>query len=188
MSRTARIALTALVVGTLGLPAAAKTPCYTQAEAEAEQAIRLHTEMMVVGLTCAAMNPATGPSLFAQYKEFTLRHKDEIGRWEKALIGHFKRHAKGNPTRHFDTYRTRLANEMSQRAIALTTPVFCDSHVPVVAKAGALSTDELKRLVKAEDTIRLTVAPRCEAPARRVADAGASGAAASPATATAQAR
>lgn len=169
MIRIARIALTALLAGTVSLPALAKAPCYTRAEAEAEQAIRLHTELMVVGLTCAEMNPAAGPSLFAQYKEFTLRHKDELGRWEKALIGHFKRHHKGNATRHFDSFRTRLANEMSQRAIALTTPVFCQSHVPMVARAGALTQADLRHLVSAEPAVRLTAAPRCEAPAKRVA-------------------
>lgn len=147
-----------------------KQPCYTQAEVRAEQAIRLHTELMVVGLTCGDTGAAAGSGLFAQYKAFTLRHKDEISAWEKTLIGHFRRHAKGDATRSFDTFRTRLANEMSQRAIALSTPVFCGVHAPIAAKAATLSRDELKRLVDADNAVRLTAAPRCEAPAARVAE------------------
>lgn len=175
MPRFAKAACAALLAGALAHPAAAKAPCYTQAEAEAEQAIRLHTELMVVGLTCAEMSPAVGPSLFAQYKQFTLRHQDDIAAWEKALIGHFRRHAKGNATRNFDSFRTRLANEMSQRAIALTTPVFCQTHVPAVTKVGALSSDELKHLVRSDQTNGLTAAPRCEPPATRVAQPRTSG-------------
>lgn len=167
----------AAIVSTGGaLAAPPKQPCYTQAEVRAEQAIRLHTELMVVGLTCGDGAGAAGTGLFAQYKAFTLRHKDDIAAWEKTLIGHFRRHAKGDATRSFDTFRTRLANEMSQRAIALSTPVFCGAHVPLVAKAAALSREDLKRLVDADDAVRLTTAPRCEAPAARVAEGAAASA------------
>ncbi|ACI98268.1 hypothetical protein [Rhodospirillum centenum] len=154
----------------------AKAPCYTQAEFEAEQAIRLHTELMVVGLTCGEMSQAGGPSLFAQYKQFTLQHRNDIVSWEKALIGHFKRSRGGNATREFDSFRTRLANETSQRAIALSNPVFCQAYVPAVVKALAMSRQDLMESLKADRPMRLAAVPRCDAPAKpsaaRVAAAG----------------
>ena len=35
--------------------------CYSRKEAEAEQGIRIHSELMVIGLNCAHMADANGP-------------------------------------------------------------------------------------------------------------------------------
>jgi hypothetical protein len=169
-------AATAALLALFAMPVQAKPPCYTPEEFEAEQGIRLHTELMVVGLTCQEMGPKDQPSLFAQYKMFTLKNQKQIQVWEKDLIGYYKRTVKGNPNRAFDTFRTRLANETSQRAIALTTPVFCADHVPVVAKA--MSTDiQVIRASLGPDSPGVHVAqePRCDKPMQGalVADASA---------------
>lgn len=158
------------------LAATAKTPCYSVAEFEAEQGVRLHTELMVVGLTCQHMDVKGETSLFNQYKLFTLKHQAQIEQWEKALVGFYKRTTKGNATRSFDSFRTRLANETSQRAIALTTPVFCASHAPLTAKVMALSMPEIKATLSPDSTgVRMANAPRCDRPqqAPLVADASA---------------
>ncbi|QJE73029.1 hypothetical protein HHL28_07965 [Aerophototrophica crusticola] len=152
--------------------AAAKAPCYTPAEFEAEQAIRLHTELMVVGLTCQAMDPKDGPSLFAQYKMFTLKHQAAVQGWEKSLIGHFKRAGSRNPTKEFDSFRTRLANEMSQRAIALSAQIFCENHVPVVGKAMSMPDKDVQKAILAHGEsagiVRVAAAPRCDQPAQAI--------------------
>lgn len=149
---------------------AAKAPCYTPAEFEAEQAIRLHTELMVVGLTCQAMDPKGGPSLFAQYKMFTLKHQAAVQGWEKALIAHYKRAGVRNPTKEFDSFRTRLANEMSQRAIALSAQIFCENHVPVVGAAMAMPEKDVQKAILAHaesaGAVRVAAAPRCDVPAQ----------------------
>lgn len=172
-----RLAATAALVALLAVPALAadaparkkaaaapKTPCLTQAEFEAEQAIRLHTELMVVGLTCQHMDPKEGPSLFARYKQFTVDNQSQVQGWEKAMIGHFRKAGVKNPTREFDSFRTRLANETSQRAIALTTPIFCETHVADVNKALAMKTDAIRQDLASEATVRLASAPRCDRP------------------------
>lgn len=156
----------AAVMATLAvLPAQAKAPCYAPAEFEAEQAIRLHTEMMVVGLTCQYMDVAGQPSLFAQYKLFTLHNRKQVEGWEKALVAYYKRTVKGNANRAFDTFRTRLANETSQRAIALTTPVFCAEHVPAVQKAMAMEMSELVKSFSPDAPgVRVAQEARCDKP------------------------
>lgn len=158
-------AAAALMAALAVMPAQAKAPCYAPAEFEAEQAIRLHTEMMVVGLTCQHMDVAGQPSLFAQYKLFTLHNSKQVERWEKALIAYYKRTVKGNPNRAFDTFRTRLANETSQRAIALTTPVFCAEHVPAVQKAMATDLGELVKSFSPDAPgVRVAQEVRCDKP------------------------
>jgi len=179
MLRKHLAAATALL-GLFVMPVQAKPPCYTPDEFEAEQGIRLHTELMVVGLTCQEMGPKDQPSLFAQYKMFTLKNQKQIQAWEKNLIAYYKRTVKGNPNRAFDTFRTRLANETSQRAIALTTPVFCADHVPVVAKAMAADIQMIRASLGPESPgVHVAQEPRCDKPLQGalVADASAAPAA-----------
>lgn len=160
------------------LAAPSKGPCYTVPEFAAEQGIRLHTELMVVGLTCQHMDVKGELSLFNQYKQFTLKHQARIQQWEKTLVGYYKRTTSGNPTRTFDTFRTRLANETSQRAIALTTPVFCTTHAPVVAAAMAASLEEIERGLSPDaEGVRMANAPRCDKPAPTILMADAAAAA-----------
>lgn len=161
------------------LAAPTKGPCYSVPEFASEQGIRLHTELMVIGLTCQHMDVPGQMSLFNQYKQFTLKHQTRIQGWEKNLVNYFKRTAKGNPTRLFDSFRTRLANEASQRAIALTTPVFCGTHAPLVAQAMAASIEEIEAGLSPEAPgVRMANAPRCDKPAPTILMADAATAAA----------
>lgn len=160
-----RLAAVMALLAIVAVPVQAKPPCYTPDEFEAEQGIRLHTELMVVGLTCQEMSAKDQPSLFAQYKMFTLKNQKQIKVWENNLISYYKRTVKGNPNRAFDTFRTRLANETSQRAIALTNPVFCADHVPVVAKAMATDIEAIRAGLRPDAPgLRLAQEPRCDKP------------------------
>lgn len=175
-SLTVALALASPLASVAAAPA--KGPCYSVAEFEAEQGVRLHTELMVVGLTCQHMDMKGETSLFNHYKLFTLKHQAQIEQWEKALVGFYKRTAKGNATRSFDSFRTRLANETSQRAIALTTPVFCAAHAPLTTKVMALSMPEIKVTLSPDSAgVRVANAPRCDRPqpSPLMADASASG-------------
>ena len=111
----------------------AKSACYSAAEYDAEQAVRLHTELMVIGLTCNAIE--ADRKLFAKYQQFTTKHRTSLMNWEKVLIGHFRETDKSNPTRKFDDFRTVVANEIAQRSALLTPPVFCQTHSDIVDQA-----------------------------------------------------
>lgn len=181
----AAIALVALTATTpvMAAPPAKKGPCYSVPEFAAEQGIRLHTELMVVGLTCQYLDKPGQASLFNQYKQFTLKYQNRIQDWEKSLIGYFQRTTAGNATRNFDSFRTRLANETSQRAIALSTPVFCGAHAPLVAEAMAASLADIERGLSPDgEGMHVANAPRCDMPAPGVlvADAATAAAAAPP--------
>ncbi|WP_119678645.1 hypothetical protein [Indioceanicola profundi] len=165
MRRRFATALPLLGLMMLAAPALAKPVCFTEAEAEAEEAIRLHTELMVIGLTCQESAPAGQLSLFARYRQFTDQHQTAIRAWEKALIAHFKRVGKGSATKLFDSYRTSLANEISRRAIALSNPVFCAAYVPLAEKALTLTSAELgQRLSAPEQGVQVASLPRCDRP------------------------
>ncbi|MFM2044181.1 MAG: hypothetical protein RLY86_2757 [Pseudomonadota bacterium] len=152
-----------VLAGSVIAAPAGAAPCLTEAEVDAERAIRLHTELMVVGLTCEPTPVEGRPSLFARYREFTDRHQVDVRAWEQTLIGHYRRTAKGNANRRFDSFRTALANETSRKAIALTNPVFCGTYVPVVEQIMALSREELRARLGTVEVGHISSLPRCPA-------------------------
>lgn len=152
-------AVTAACVLAASSSAWAKSACYSPAEYDAEQAMRLHTELMVIGLTCNSVQQER--NLFAKYQSFTTKHRAQLMNWEKVLIGHFRETDKSNPTRRFDDFRTILANEIAQRAALLTPPVFCQSHSDRVDQAMAMTEGDLKKYLSTEDKGQIAAAPPC---------------------------
>ena len=60
--------------------------CYTPREAEAEQGIRIHSELMVIGLNCAHMADANGNNLYLEHKKFTSKHAELFETYETILM------------------------------------------------------------------------------------------------------
>jgi hypothetical protein len=161
---TGMLTLALLLAGPAGHAATppAGPACYTDSEFEAELALRLHTEIMVTSLSCESGQKGQSSSLFAQYRKFTEQNQQQIIGWERAMIGHFKRVGKGNATRSFDSYRTRLANELSQRVSSLSPIVYCPSHMPLVPKMAALTPADVRKEAFEGASFRLTDKPRCQ--------------------------
>ncbi|NYZ11699.1 hypothetical protein HL658_03990 [Azospirillum sp. RWY-5-1] len=168
--RAARAVLSSMVAvavagGALSAAAAPapKPICYSRAEHAAEQLIRLHTEMMVVGLTCQSVVPEQNP--FGKYHEFTVKNRAAISSSEALLIDHFRKTKSGNATRSFDTYRTELANEVSRRSATIGVGVYCSELVDRVKNAVTLTADDLKILTSDEKTaglLLLSSRPLCD--------------------------
>ncbi|WP_145733783.1 hypothetical protein [Nitrospirillum pindoramense] len=146
-------------------PKAAKVsgPCYSPAEFDAEQAIRFHTRLMVIGLTCQQLG-GNYEGLYVRYKKFTLAHKTQIIAWEDALIARYRKTSKGNPNRALDTLRTHLANEMSQHIAAVSTDVYCAQHADSLAQAELMSDADVVKAVTNDAVIRVSELPRCDLP------------------------
>jgi hypothetical protein len=144
-------------------PAKPSGPCYSKAEFEAEQGIRFHTELMVIGLSCQAA-AGQGQDLFADYKRVTLALRDPIVAWERALIAHYKRSGAANPTRSLDNFRTAAANENAHRIAAVTVPVYCQTHIPVLKRALTLSAADARREIEEPKMVQIGVAQRCDIP------------------------
>ena len=157
--RRLTVAVTTACVLATSTSAWAKSACYSAAEYDAEQAVRLHTELMVIGLTCNSIE--ADRKLFAKYQQFTTKNRTSLLNWEKVLIGHFSQTGKSNPTRQFDDFRTVVANEVAQRSALLTPPVFCQTHSDIVDKALSLSDADLKRYVSEGKSGEIGIAPPC---------------------------
>lgn len=110
---------------------AAPAPCFTAEEVEAAEAIRFHTDLMVASLVC---RPLRGDhDSYDRYRAFTRKHEGLFAAYERTLINRFARlESGGDPVRRFDTYRTELANALSDRAATTPLPSLCAGHAAVM--------------------------------------------------------
>jgi hypothetical protein len=135
-------ALIALIALVLALPAHA-APCYTAEQAAAEQAIRIQSELMVVGLNCQHL--ATGPggqNLYAAYRGFAAQHDDLFAGYEATL-----QRALGGGQEALRALRTDLANGVSRDAAVMRPDRFCARYAPRIAAATAMDADTLRRWI-----------------------------------------
>ncbi|CAO3440616.1 hypothetical protein [Azospirillum endophyticum] len=144
--------------------APATPACYNRAEHAAEQLMRMHTEMMVVGLTCRTVMPDKKP--FDLYQDFSVKNRALLSSSEASLIAFYKRSgAGGNATRQFDMFRTELANEISRRAATIGIPQYCANFVDRSAAAKDLTADDLRTLTsdeKGAGLMHLASRPLCD--------------------------
>lgn len=158
--RAVAIAVTAFV--TLGFSGQALASCYSAKEAAAEQAIRLHSELMVVGLTCAAQ--FNDPALFVRYAQFTNAHRSDIVAHEQAMIGYFAKTAEGNAKRRFDHWRTSIANAVSTRAALSSAQVYCGNKADMMAaleSATAFGPQPVQAILATAPQAAVTSRPLC---------------------------
>lgn len=119
--------------------------CYSQAEAEADQGIRIHSELMVIGLNCNHMGKRHGQPLYSMYREFTAKHGKLFAGYEELLIGYFKKTGEANPVGSLNTLRTTFANKISNDAAGLRPDIFCSRYAPRILKAAEMSEADVRK-------------------------------------------
>ncbi len=103
----------------------ASAQCYNQRQFEAEQGLRIHSELMVISLTCMKMPMGSG--MYQKYQAFTNKNKALIAGYENDLIDYYRATGSAAPEKQFHTLRTNLANQISQHAIKMSTASFCQN-------------------------------------------------------------
>jgi hypothetical protein len=116
--------------------------CYTSKEFEAEQGLRIHSELMVIGLTCLKM--PGGRDLYMRYGAFTQKNQHLIAGYETDLINYYRGQGARNPEQRLHTLRTDLANTISRHAIEMRTASFCQHFAPRIDKALAMDQMTLR--------------------------------------------
>lgn len=127
-----RVSFACVVVGMAAAAEAVAAPCYLPAEAEADQAIRLRADLMVIGETCK------DPS----YARFLERNRDTLTAYEQILTEHFGRDGSKSPDASMQAYVAGLENEARLRAAA--SPSFCADAFELVATTQGMRPDELR--------------------------------------------
>lgn len=114
------------------------TKCYSPVEAEADQGIRIHSELMVIGLNCQHMGMRHGDDLYGTYRSFTNKNADLFARYEEILIHFFGKNGDAKPEASLNELRTQYANKISKDAAGMRPDIFCATYAPRVFKASEM--------------------------------------------------
>lgn len=128
-----------LLVMDVAGPAAAATPCFRPADIEAEQAIIYQTELMVLSDTCGGDT----------YRDFTVRNGSEIKLYQQAMMARFRRTGSRSPTGSFDSYQTRIANEVALSDSRKSAQTVCNRSADFLQEAKTLDGPQFRQRVAA---------------------------------------
>ena len=117
--------------------------CYSSAQFEAEQGLRIHSELMVIALNCHKSTHHSG-NLYIQYKDFTRRHQSLIGQYEQTLKTYFSSNGM-NAESQINNLRTKLANKISLDASRMKPNVFCKAYGSRITQALGMDQAKLRR-------------------------------------------
>lgn len=140
---------------------APKRKCYTPQEAEAEQGIRIHSELMVIGLNCQHMTPRGWKNFYQQYREITNRNSDLFAGYETTLINYFAQAGERNPEGRLHDMRTNMANKVSTDAARMRPDIFCSTYAPRVPKAAQMSREQIRQWAASTSATGPVSHPRC---------------------------
>lgn len=118
--------------------------CYTSEEAEAERVLRIHTELMVIGLNCQHQAAALGFNPYEKYKQFTNRNAALFSHYETVMERYFLHNGDVYPQKAFHEFRTSLANDISKDA-AIRPDGFCNAYAQRIRFAEGLDALSLQK-------------------------------------------
>lgn len=119
--------------------------CYTPKEVEAEQGVRILSELMVIGLNCQHLTPKGQENLYTQYKRFALKHENLFSGYENTLLKFYRAEGNKNPESHLHQVRTDVANKISKDAATMRPDAFCAAYAPRIAKASQMPESKIRR-------------------------------------------
>jgi hypothetical protein len=126
----------------LSLIAGSAEACYTAREREAEQGLRIHSELMVISLTC---NKVPGDEdLYHKYEHFTRKNEDLLSSYETTLLNYYDAEGVKSPEKKLHTLRTDMANNISDIAISMSTRTFCGRYASHLDQALDMNHERLR--------------------------------------------
>lgn len=123
----------------------AASSCYTVPEAEAEQGIRIHSELMVIGLNCQHLYKANGKNLYSEYRSFTNENIKLFAAYETQLMDYFRRTGHPDPEGQLNSMRTVFANKIANDSARMRPDQFCKHYAGRIEKVSGMSQDDIKK-------------------------------------------
>lgn len=132
----------------IGSAHAQEKACYSMTEAEAEQGIRIHSELMVIGLNCQHMWPTKdGQNLFQRYRLFTSEHANLFSGYDSTLLRFFIKNGYTNKQseKKLNAIRTGVANRISNDAAKMRPDLFCKHYAPRIEQASKMPVAKIRK-------------------------------------------
>jgi len=122
----------------------AKPVCYGALEAEAEQGIRIHSELMVIGLNCSHMSDANGNNLYGEHRKFTNKHTKLFETYEKIVMDFMRKHGTKDTEAAMHALRTKFANKISNDVAQMRPDIFCRTYSSRIEKAAKMNEKQIR--------------------------------------------
>ncbi|MDB2682640.1 hypothetical protein N9Z27_00105 [Alphaproteobacteria bacterium] len=155
------VTIAVLFVLTLATSQAWAADCYSKAEAEADQAIRIHSELMVIGLNCQHMGQRQGLDLYGDYRKFTAKHAALFANYEQTLMSFYERIGQ-SPMKGINDIRTRYANSISQSASKIRPDVFCAKYSDRIEQTKNMVQSQIRKWASSVNQSHPVSYPLCE--------------------------
>jgi hypothetical protein len=136
--------------------------CYTLAEMRAEEMLRLHSELMVITVTCH--QASDGTDLVPAYESFTHVNLPTLHAAEQTMITYYKHHGAGQGVDQLDKLRTRLGNEFGQEIADVSAPAFCAKNRDLVPEFAAAPPQKLEDEAARLQSLGKSDVPLCAKP------------------------
>lgn len=144
------------------------TGCYSAEEMEAEQGLRIHTELMIIGLNCQHLAAANGNgNLYRQYEDYTRRHTGLIAEYERKMVNFYRRSGSANTERDINDLRTLLANKIAGEVVRLQPNVFCKAYGGRITQALAMDETQIRQWARTVFAGFEPTRPSCDKLVRR---------------------
>jgi|TARA_B100001971_G_C18228412_1_gene562192 hypothetical protein len=153
-----RVALVTIFM-IFSVSAAEARGCYSQSELESEQGLRIHSELMVIGLTCQKIKG--GKNLYSKYQAFTRKNQYLIQEYENTMIRYYREAGAASPNKSLHNLRTGLANEISQKAIRMNIGAFCHHYKSRIDQALSMNHDTIRRWARKQWPSQPPTKPLC---------------------------
>lgn len=134
-----------VLVATLFSGVAHAEICYTPQEAEAEQGIKIHSELMVIALNCAHMADANGHNLYSEYRKYTAAHGKLFATYEKILMAHMKKNGTNDTESKMNALRTDMATKVSNDSAKMRPDIFCDTYASRIEKVVKMDEETFRK-------------------------------------------
>lgn len=130
------------LLAAVSFTAPAYAACMEKEAAAAEAAIKVHSELMVIALTCKYA--PNGGSLIDMYTSFGQRNNSELRRAEANLVSYY-RTTGGAGIADLDKLRTRLGNKYSSEASMYDTVEWCKTAAPKMVQAAYWNAQQFQQ-------------------------------------------
>ncbi len=123
----------------------ANSGCYTSSEAEAEQGIRIHSELMVIALNCSHMANSNGENLYLQHQKFTSKHSALFAQYEQIIMAYMSKHGEAKPDKAMHLLRTNFANKVSGDVAQMRPDIFCRENAARIQKVSGMDEKTFRK-------------------------------------------
>ena len=113
---------------------------------EARNGMRLQTQLMMAGMMCQPY--VDEANFYGKYLALVKDHEAVFTDYEQRLLDFYAVQGKVKPARSLDTYRTELANALSEVIATMTPAEFCQKTSEQIADIRGLSSEDLRAVTQ----------------------------------------